>query len=79
MRLANAGMDDDQLAAGRQVARLKHALEEAHVALREAQAALDKVGCGVGGVDRWCVVGRVAQGVGGVEGGVDWRRGWVGG
>lgn len=78
-RLANAGMDDNQLAAGRQMARLKHALEEAHAALREAQAALDKVGIWWwGGVDRWRG-GRGAWGVGDVEGGVDWWRGRVGG
>lgn len=48
-RLANAGMDDDQLAASRQTARLKHALDQANTALREAQSALDKVrGCRAG-------------------------------
>jgi hypothetical protein len=41
--LANAGMDDDQMTSSRQVARLKHALEESHTTLKEAQLALDKV------------------------------------
>ncbi len=39
-------MDDDALTSSRQVARLRHALEESQGALKEAQAALGEVGRG---------------------------------
>lgn len=47
-RCANADMDDDALTSSRQVARLRHALEESQGALKEAQAALSEVGRGRG-------------------------------
>lgn len=39
-RSANADMDDDALSSTRQVARLRHALEDSQGALKEAQATL---------------------------------------
>lgn len=42
-RSANADMDDDALSSSRQVARLRHALEDSQTALKEAQAALGQV------------------------------------
>lgn len=43
-RCANADMDDDALTSSRQVARLRHALEDSQSTLKEAQAALSQVG-----------------------------------
>lgn len=43
-RTANADMDDDALTSSRQVARLRHALEDSQGTLKEAQAALSQVG-----------------------------------
>lgn len=39
-------MDDDALSAGRQVARLRSALEESQGALREVQGAVAQAGWG---------------------------------
>ena len=47
-RSANADMDDDAMSNSRQVARLRHALEESQAALRAAQAALAQVRFAVG-------------------------------
>ena len=42
-RSANADMDDDVMCSNRQVARLRHSLEESQAALKAAQAALAQV------------------------------------